>query len=102
MITTRLAATFAAGALAVGILAGSAGTIVARDATTPQASDGSAHMSQMGSMMSMMAGQGGMMSGQTGTGSGMMNGQNGMGPAASAMSDSMQQHHVTSLPVPTP
>lgn len=54
-------------------------------------------MSQAGSMMSMMAGNGGMMSG---TG-GMINGQNGVGPAASAIPDSMQQHHLTSSPVPT-
>ena len=106
MITTRIAAAFAAGALAVGILVGSAGAILAREAIVPQASDWTAHMSQMGSMMSMMAGQGGMMNGQNGTGStapgGMMNGQNVTGPAASAMPDWMQQHHVTTSPVPAP
>ena len=93
MITTRIAAAFAAGALAVGILAGSAGTIVLRDATAPQTVDWTAQMSQMGSMM---AGGGGMMSGS----GGMMNGRNGTGPAASAMPDWMQQHHVTASPVP--
>lgn len=103
MITTRIAAAFAATALAVGILAGSAGTIVLRDATAPQTVDWTAQMSQVGSMMSMMAG-GGMMSGSggmmSGTG-GMINGQNGVGPAASPIPDSMQQHHLTSSPVPT-
>ncbi len=101
MITTRIAAVFAAGALAVGILAGSAGTIVLRDATAPQSVDVAAHMSQMGSMMNgsggMMNGSGGMMNGS----GGMMNGSSGTGPAASAMPASMQQHHVTSSPVPT-
>jgi hypothetical protein len=56
MITTRNAAAFAAGALAVGIPAGSAGTIVLRDATPPQTVDWTARMSHMGSMMPMMAG----------------------------------------------
>jgi hypothetical protein len=98
MITTRIAAACAAGALAVGILAGSAGTIMLRDATAPEAVGWTAHMSQMGSMMSVMAGGGGMMSGS----GGMMNGQNGMGLAAPVMPDWMQQHHVTGSPVPTP
>lgn len=39
MITTRIAAAFAASALAIGILAGSAGTIVLRDAAAPQTAD---------------------------------------------------------------
>jgi hypothetical protein len=90
MISTRITATVAVGALAVGILTGAAGTIVARD-TAPQASDWAAHMSQMSSMVSIMAGQGG-----------MMNGQNGIAPAASLMPDWMQQHHVTISPVPAP
>ena len=97
MITTRIAATFAAGALAVGILTGSAGTILAHEATTPQASDWTAHMSQMGSMMSLMAGQGGMMSGS----GGMMNDQNGIGPGASTTPDWMQSHHGSASPAPT-
>ena len=97
MIATRIAAAFAAIALAVGILAGSAGTIVLRDATAPQTVDWTAQMSQAGSMMSMMAGRGGMMSGS----GGMMSGQNEVGPAASTIPDSMQQHHLTSSPVPT-
>jgi hypothetical protein len=97
MMTTRMTAAFVAGALAVGIVAGSAGTIVLRDATTPQPGDWTAQMSQVGSMMSMMSSSGGMM---TGSG-GMMSGQSGMGPAASGMPDSMQQHHITGSPVPT-
>jgi len=90
MITTRIAAAFAAGGLAVGILAGSAGTIVIRDATTSNAIDLPAHMSQMGSMMSIMASSGGMMSGQAGTTA-----------TASGMPDPMQQHHATTSPVPS-
>ncbi len=90
MITTRIAAAFAAGGLAVGILAGSAGTIVIRDATTSNAIDLPAHMSQMGSMMSIMASSGGMMSGQPGTTA-----------TASGMPDPMQQHHATTSPVPS-
>jgi hypothetical protein len=97
MIATRIAAALAAGALAVGILAGSAGTIVLREATAPQAGDWTAQMSQMGSMMSMMDGSGGMMSGS----GGMMSGLNGPGPAASAMPDWMQGHHQAATPVPT-
>lgn len=93
MIATRIAAVFAAGALAVGILAGSAGTIVLRDATAPQGVDWTAHMGQTGSMM----GGGGMMGGS----GGMMNGPNGMGPAGPAMPDWMQQHHVAASPAPT-
>lgn len=111
MIATRIAATFAAGALAVGILTGSAGTIVLRDATATQSNDVTAHMSQMGSMMNgaggMMTGAGGMMNGagsmMNGSG-GMMGGQSGTSPsspAGSAMPDWMQQHHVTSSPLPT-
>jgi hypothetical protein len=103
MITTRIAAAFAAAGLAVGILAGSAGTIVISDATNSNAIDLPAHMSQMGSMMSMMASSGGMMSGSGGmmSGSGsMMNGQTGTTPKASGMPDLMQQHHVTTSPVP--
>jgi hypothetical protein len=91
MITSRIAVAFAAGALAVGILAGSAGTLVARDATAPQAVDWAAHLSQMSSMMS---GSGGMMNGS----GGMMNGQNGTDPGASAVPDGMQQHHVAASP----
>ena len=97
MITTRIAAAFAVGGLAVGILAGSAGTIVIRDATTSNAIDLPAHMSQMGSMMSMMASSGGMMSGS----GGMMSGQAGTNPTASGMPDPMQQHHATTSPVPS-
>jgi hypothetical protein len=57
MITTRIAAAIAAGALSVGILAGSAGAIVLREAMAPRTVDWTAHISQMGSMSSMMGGQ---------------------------------------------
>jgi uncharacterized cupredoxin-like copper-binding protein len=75
MINKRLVGTIAAGALGLGIVAGTAGTIVARDPATPSAVDLTAHMSQMGSMMT---GRYGMMSG----GSGMMSGRSGFGPAS--------------------
>lgn len=102
MINRRIAAAFAAGTLAVGILVGSAGTIVLRDATAPQALTWSTQMTQAGSMVSMMGGAG-MMGGSAGTLNGpgsMMNGQNGTGPAASALPEWMQQHHGTASPVP--
>lgn len=95
MITTRLSAAVAAGAIVIGILVGSAGTIVLRDTTTPTTADWSTHMSQMGSMMSMMAGQGGMMNGQATSGPGMM------GPTASAMPAGTDDHHPTTSPEPT-
>ncbi len=97
MITTRIAAGLAACALAVGILAGSAETIVLHDATAAQTVDWTTHMSEAGSMMSTMAGGGGMMNGS----GGMMNGQNGMitGPAASSMPSGQHDlHHPTASP----
>jgi hypothetical protein len=97
MINSRIAAAFAAGALAIGILAGSAGTIVLKDAATPEVADLTAHMSQMGSMMSMMGGAAGMMNGS----GGMMNGWTGTTPTAPRMPNWMQQHHVTTSPVPS-
>lgn len=94
MITTRIAAAIAAGALAVGMLVGSAGTIVLHGTSAALSADLAAHISQMGSLMTgaagMMNGSGGMMSG---VGSGMMNGTGSTGHAASAMPDWMQQHH---------
>jgi hypothetical protein len=82
MISIRLAGALAAGALAIGILVGSAGTIAIGDAARSDAVDANAHMGQMAAMMSMMGG-----------GPGMMTGQHGMGPAGSAMLDWMLQHH---------
>jgi hypothetical protein len=93
MISTRIAGALAAGALALGVLAGSAGTIVIRDAAGPDALDSNAYM---GRMATMMAGGSGMMPGGSGMmpgGSGMMTGLDGMGPAGSAMPDWMRQHH---------
>jgi hypothetical protein len=109
MTTTRIAAAVAAGGLAIGLLAGSAGTIIARDATTTTAAvDCTAHMSQMQSMMSgagsMMSGAGSMMDGASGMmngTSGMMNSQGGTAPEASSMPDWMSGHHPSSSPVPT-
>ena len=78
MISTRLGAALAAGSLAVGILAGSAGTIVLREG------------SAVPRTVELTAGS-----------SGMMNGSSGSGPAASTMPGSMQDHHVANSPVPT-
>ena len=53
-MTTKLAAAFAAGALAVGILVGAAGTVVVHDAARPALAMGD--MAQMHEMMSGMDG----------------------------------------------
>lgn len=98
MITRRMAAALVAGSLAIGLVAGTAGTIIAKDATPAQTA-ATACLEHMDDMDSMMAGQNGMMSGSGGTmgGAGMMSGLNGSG----SMPDWMQQHHVaaTSAPV---
>lgn len=66
-MTTRLAATFAAVALTVGILVGAAGTVLIHDATRP--ATGMGDMAVMRSMMSGMDGS--MMDGSLGPGSPM-------------------------------
>lgn len=92
MISTRLAGGIAAGALAVGILTGSAATIVVREVTSSNAAgvNLAASMSQMSAMRR--------------TGSGMMTGSNGMmgamGPSASGMPDWMRSHHPANSPEP--
>jgi hypothetical protein len=53
-MTTKLTGALAAGALAVGILVGAAGTVLVHDATRP--SMGMGDMSQMQQMMDMMGG----------------------------------------------
>jgi hypothetical protein len=53
-MTTRLTGALAAGALAVGILVGAAGTVLVHDATRPTM--GMGDMAQMGQMMDMMGG----------------------------------------------
>ena len=109
-MTSRLVGGLAATTLAVGILAGAAGTIMARDAVTPQTSCGAAmgdHMGDqdMGSMMSGSMMSGSMMSGSMmGPGSsfgpgmmvpnsssspGMMNGSGG----SAAPGNQHDQHH---------
>ena len=92
MINKRLVGAIAAGALGLGIVAGSAGTIVARDPATPgpvgpgtHMSQVPAHMVQPGAIGSMMAGGSGMMSSGSGMmagGSGMMSGSTGWGPSS--------------------
>jgi hypothetical protein len=84
MIRTRLAGALVAGALAVGLVAGAAGTSIAKD-SGPSATDVAACAESVGDMRSMMSGQGGMMSG-SGT--------------VSAMPDWMWQHHPTAIPGP--
>jgi len=103
-----MAAALVAGSLAVGLVAGTAGTIIAKDATAPQTAVAACldHMADMTSMMGgsggMMGGSGGMMGGSGGMmgGSGGMSGLNGSGPTSSAMPDWMQQHHVAATPAP--
>lgn len=107
MITTRIAAAIAAGALSLGILTGSAATIVVGNATTPQA-DFATVMTQhmagqgMGSMMSgAMSSMMSMMSGSMGSmmGPGSWSGPDTMGTSGSSFSpDTMsgnqhEQHH---------
>ena len=105
MITRRIAAALVAGSLALGLVAGTAGTIIARDATASQTGAAACieHMDDMSSMMSgsggmmgnsggMMAGSGGMMGGS----GGMMGGLNGSG----SVPDWMQQHHAPASPAP--
>jgi hypothetical protein len=114
MITKRMAAALVAGSLAIGLAAGTVGTIIAKDATPSQTAVAACidHMDDMGGMMNgaggMMNGAGGMMNGtggmMNGTG-GMMNGAGGMtGPGASAMPsampDYMQQHHAAPSQAP--
>ena len=70
-MTNRLTAAIAAGALTMGVLAGLAGTALAGDTPTPNATDCIALMKEMRADMA------GMMGGQTG--SGMMGGQAGSG-----------------------
>jgi hypothetical protein len=94
MTTSRIAAAVAAGALTIGLLAGSAGTIIARDATTADAVDCSALMSQMQSMMSS---SGSMMNGS----SGMMDSQDRTTPEASSTPGGMMGHDTTTSPAPT-
>jgi hypothetical protein len=105
MITTRIAAAFVAGALAVGLAAGTAGTMIAKDATASQTATAACidHMDDMDSVMTgqngTMSGSGGMMGGGSGGmmgGAGMMSGLNGSG----SMPDWMQQHHVAATPAP--
>jgi hypothetical protein len=67
MMTTRLAAAFAAGAMAIGMLVGAAGTVLVHDATRPVM--GMADMAEMHAMMNGMGGP--MMDGSMGTGAPM-------------------------------
>lgn len=101
-MTKRRVVAIAAGAFAVGILSGTAGTIVGHDATTPRgdlATLMADHMAgydmgtmMSGSMASMMSGS--MMGAGSSFGPGMMN-----GPAASFMPGGQHElHHPASSP----
>ena len=94
MISTRTAAFLTAGALAVGLAVGGAGTILAQDAGpgSMTAADCVEHMNQYGS--SMWDGSSGMM----GQGAGMMGGSGMMGSDGITMPDWMLQHHGTTTP----
>lgn len=93
-MTPRLAGGIAAAAFAIGILTGAAGTIVARDATSPDANPAAVMANHMGNqgMGSMVSG--GMMSGSMmGPGSSFGPGRMS-GPDASSMPGSLHdQHH---------
>jgi hypothetical protein len=106
-----MAAALVAASLAVGLVAGTAGTIIAKDDTSTQTAVAACleHMNDLDSMMAgqnrMMSGYGGMVSGSGGMmgGSGMMSGSGGMmgGQSGSgALPDWMQQHHVAATPAP--
>lgn len=96
-MTPRIGAAIAAGVLAAGTLVGAAGTIVVRDATTP---DLAGHMHDLSAMRSMMGSGGvaGMM------GSGGMMGGSPMGPGASMAPDASMTpgehdpHHASASP----
>lgn len=92
-MTRRLVGGLAAATFAVGILTGAAGTIVIRDATTPNLAAVMADHMDGATTASMMSG--GMTSGSMmGAGSGMMS-----GPAASSMPGSLHdQHHPAASP----
>jgi hypothetical protein len=101
-LTSRIGTAVAAGVLAVGILVGAAGTIVVRDATTPDFADHMGDMSAqagpMGSMAGMMSMMGnadmaGMMS--------MMGSGSAMGPGASMTPNEHASHHLTPTPEAT-
>lgn len=78
MITSKMTAAFAAGALAVGILVGAAGTVLVHDAARPDM--GMGDMAQMHQMVSGMGGS-------------MMDGDMMGAPAASMDPAEHQSHH---------
>ena len=87
-MTPRLVGGIAAATFAIGILTGAAGTIVARDASTPQTDVAAVmadHMDDQG-MGSMMSGS--MMGPGSSFGPGMMS-----GPAASSMPGNQHDLH---------
>lgn len=74
-MTTKLASALAAGALAIGILVGAAGTVLVHDTSGPAMG-----MGDMGQMHEMMSGT---------------MGEAGMGPAASMDPADHAQHHAS-------
>ena len=92
MISTRVAGLIAGIALAIGLVVGAAGAIVARDAVNP--------MPAADSWADHMAGMAGMMGG-SGMGPDMM-GPDMMGSDVSSMFDWMRQHHGPTTPQVSP
>jgi hypothetical protein len=109
-MTTRISAAIAAGFLAIGILVGTAGTIVVRDATTTDLVDHmrgmTASAGSMGGMAGMMSKMGGgdmaeMMSMMSADGMAGMMGGSPMGPNASIAPGDHESHHATPSPEAT-
>ncbi len=110
-MTKRMTGLIAAGSLAIGIVLGGAGAIVARDNATPDMAD---HMQGMTSTMSMMGGAGsrdvmgsmmgadhmpGMASMMSMMGSGSpMSPTASMGPDSSMSPDDHESHHASPSP----
>lgn len=111
-MTRKITGSIAAGSLAIGIVLGGAGAIVARDNATPDRAD---HMQGMTSTMSMMGGQtadmGSMMGADhmadMGSMMSMMGGDSpmrptaSMGPRASMSPDEHESHHASPSPAAT-
>jgi hypothetical protein len=93
-MTPRLVGGIAAATFAIGILTGAAGTIVARDATTPRTDFAAVMADHMDDVSTASMMSGGMMSGSMmGPGSSFGPGMT-TGPVASAMPGSLHdQHH---------
>ena len=103
-MTPRIVGGIAAATFAIGILTGAAGTIVARDASTPQTDVAAVmadHMGDQGTGSMMGTGAGSMMSGSmtVPSGTGMMNPGSSITPDASSLPDGgHDSHHPAASP----